>query len=89
MKTLNFPVPDEIVSALGSIERATDKAKEPFAMELLREGRLSQGKVAGFLGVSRGELLDLMVRYRVLSGPETPREAAEDVAGVESLLHDS
>ena len=41
------------------------KAKEALVMELLREHRLSQGKAAELIGISRTDLFSLMSRYEV------------------------
>jgi len=37
----------------------------PAVMELLREHRVSQGKAAEILNLSRNEIFDLMTNYRV------------------------
>jgi len=41
------------------------KSLTPAVMELLREHRVSQGKAAEILNLSRNEIFDLMTNYRV------------------------
>jgi hypothetical protein len=47
-------------------------------MELLRETKIGQSKVAEQLGDTRGDILDLTVKYRVPSGPATPEEVERE-----------
>lgn len=61
---VELEIPDDVVVNLQDDEIAA-KAKEAFFMELLREHRISQGKTAELLGVSRYELFDLMSKYQV------------------------
>ncbi|MBM4322831.1 MAG: hypothetical protein FJ115_04645 [Deltaproteobacteria bacterium] len=41
------------------------KAKEAAVMELLRKGKISQGKAAELLDVSRYDLFDLMAKHDI------------------------
>ena len=50
--TLELELPDEVAAALADADMAS-KAKEALVMELLREHRISQGKAAELLRVSR------------------------------------
>jgi predicted HTH domain antitoxin len=61
---LDVELPDELFAELRKEEIET-KMKEALVMELLREHRLSQGKAAEILGISRYELIDLMTNHRV------------------------
>jgi predicted HTH domain antitoxin len=61
---LDVELPDELFAQLRKEEIET-KVKEALVMELLREHRLSQGKAAEILGISRHELFDLMTNHRV------------------------
>jgi predicted HTH domain antitoxin len=74
---LDLELPDELFSQLGKEEVET-KVKEALVMELLREHRLSQGKAAEILRISRHALFDLMANHRVpvidLSPEELPNE---------------
>jgi predicted HTH domain antitoxin len=61
---LDVELPDELFAQLRKEEIET-KVREALVMELLREHRLSQGKAAEILGISRHELFDLMTNHRV------------------------
>jgi predicted HTH domain antitoxin len=61
---LDVELPDELFAQLRK-EEIESKVKEALVMELLREHRLSQGKAAEILGISRYELIDLMTNHRV------------------------
>jgi predicted HTH domain antitoxin len=61
---LDAELPDELFAQLRKEEIET-KVREALVMELLREHRLSQGKAAEILGISRQELFDLMTNHRV------------------------
>ena len=54
-------------------------ARESLIVELLREGRLSQGQVARLLGITRWDVLMLMARLGIPSGPETAEEMRRDI----------
>jgi predicted HTH domain antitoxin len=60
----DLELPEELVAQLREDEIAR-KVREAFVMELLREHRVSQGKAAEVLNVSRNEIFDLMTNYRV------------------------
>jgi predicted HTH domain antitoxin len=72
-------LPDELVTLLGSAQAAAAEAKEALILGLLRDARISQGKAALLLGLTRWEMLDLMARHRIPSGPETPEELEQEV----------
>ena len=75
VQTLHIDVPEEVVRLLGSTAEAQARAKEALVMSVLREGRIGQSRAAELLGVSRWDLLDLMARHDVPSGPLTVEEA--------------
>jgi predicted HTH domain antitoxin len=82
-------LPEELVALLGSPEAVAAKAKEALILELLREARISQGKAAGLLGISRWEMLDLMARHHISSGPESAEEMRQEVEDLRRYLHGS
>lgn len=49
-------LPEELVAAFDSLDAAREEAREAFVMELVRQGKLSQGKAARLLGASRWDL---------------------------------
>lgn len=79
-QTLTIDVPDELLILLGSAEAAAAKAREALVMALLRESAISQGQAARLLGLTRWDVLDLMARYAVPSGPETAEEMRAEIA---------
>lgn len=70
---LELELPDEVIANLRDEDLAT-KAKEALVMELLRDHHISQGKAAEILGISRGELFNLMTKYLVPVVDLTPEE---------------
>ncbi|HVC30391.1 MAG TPA: UPF0175 family protein [Steroidobacteraceae bacterium] len=77
-------LPEEIVALFGSAAVAATEARRALVLDLLREARISQGRAAELLGLTRAEMLDLMVQRRIPSGPETAAEFREELA---SLRH--
>ena len=59
------------------------KAKEATVMELLRKGKISQGKAAELLDISRHDLFDLMAKYDIpaieMTREELKRELSRQV----------
>lgn len=78
-RTLVVELPEELVALLGSPEEAAARARAALVFELLREGRISQGKAAQLLGLTRWDILDLMARHGIPSGPDTAEEMRQDV----------
>ena len=78
-RTLTVELPEEIVELAGSDDVATTRARTAFVLDLLREGTISQGQAAQALDLTRWDILDLMGRYRIPSGPESEEEVRRDV----------
>jgi len=76
--TLELELPDDVAATLGAAEVA-GKAREAFVMELLREHRVSQGKAAELLHVSRADFFPLMTRYRIPVVDLTPDELQKEL----------
>ena len=85
MTTLTFDIPEDLVALLGSPEVAAAQAKEALVLELLRQARIGQSKAAELLGVTRWELLDLMVEHQIPSGPATIEELHEEMETLRQL----
>jgi predicted HTH domain antitoxin len=62
--TVELDLPDEVVAALAG-EDMTAKLREALVMDLVREHRISQGKAAEVLGISREDLFPLMSKHQV------------------------
>lgn len=86
MTTVTFDLPDELVALLGSPTAAAAKAKEALVLDLLREARISQGKAARLLGITRWDVIDLMARHQIPSGPVTEEEVRQEIETIEHYL---
>lgn len=80
--TIELELPEDLVALLGSPEAAASKALSALVLELLREARISQGQAAQLLGLTRWDILDLMARHQVPSGPETAEEMRQEIGNV-------
>jgi predicted HTH domain antitoxin len=64
------------------------KIKEEAAMRLLKERRISQGKAAELLGISRHDLFDLMAKYEIPLIAMTPEELQEEFQRVDTIFRE-
>ena len=81
-----FELPDELMSSFDSLDAASQEAKEAFVMELLRQGKLSQGRAAELLSVNRWELPDLMTKHGLPSITVEPDEIKQDTQSLKQTL---
>jgi len=79
MVTVTVELPDELVDLLGSLESLAIQTRQALVLDLLRQGRISQGKAATLLGITRWDILELMARHQIVSGPLTAEEVERDV----------
>ena len=63
MKIIEIAVPEEIIALLGSEDTARKEAKEAFVLDLVRSGKISNGKAAELLGMSLWDLPELVAQY--------------------------
>jgi predicted HTH domain antitoxin len=80
MKTLTIEVADDAVRMFGGRD-GQQFARELYETAVVKwfdEGRLSQGKAAELLGISRGEFFDLLNRHQVSPIQMTPEELVEE-----------
>jgi hypothetical protein len=72
--TLNIPVPAELDPA--QIDELHHAVSEFVAARLYRDGKLSHGQLARFLGIGRGEVDEILGRHGVvdLTKEELERE---------------
>ena len=75
MAQLQLELPDDLVASLSSRDVAA--VREAAVVKLYDLGRISSGKAARLLGVSRRAFLDLLGRYGVSAFDETMDVAAE------------
>jgi hypothetical protein len=78
-KTITLELPEALVDLLGPPERLTSNVREILVLSLLRAAEITQGQAAKLLGVTRYDILDLMVLHRIPSGPETVEELRQEV----------
>lgn len=64
MKAISIEFPDEVVELFGENELEASLRKWA-VLELLRAGKLSSGKAAEILGMTRWEFMELMSDYDV------------------------
>jgi len=85
--TVSFSLPDNIEkqlrAELGDLDQA---AKEAALVELYRLGKLSHGKLAESLGVSRCETDALLKQHNVTEDLVTVDEFNEQVDGLHKIL---
>lgn len=82
MTTLTVELPEDLVAELGSAEELAGQARRSLVLDLLRQGRISQGKAAVLLGITRWDILELMARDQIPSGPQTAEEMQRDLDNV-------
>jgi hypothetical protein len=78
-RVLTVELPEELVDLIGSPEDVAAKARDALVLDLLREGTISQGQVAQMLGLSRWDVLELMAKHGIPSGPETAEEMRREI----------
>lgn len=60
-------------------EDVLERSKEAAVLELLRKKKISQGKAAELLGISRQELFDLMAKFEIPVIDMTQKELHEEL----------
>jgi hypothetical protein len=76
---ITVELPEELAQRLGPLEALAGRVRESFVLELLREAEITQGEAAILLNVTRYDILDLMARHRIPTGPQTAEEARRDI----------
>jgi predicted HTH domain antitoxin len=88
--TVSLDLPRDLLGALDVPEaRLETRLRELIAVELFREGRISSGKGAELLGVSKGDFIHLLARRGVSYFTESPEELVAEVMALEQLLSES
>lgn len=81
---IEVSLPDDVLKTFER-EELSAKAKEALVMTLVREHRVSQGKAAELLGVSRHQLADLMAKHHVPAFDYGEKELAREVRAAKTL----
>ena len=75
--------PEEISEKDLEDEEVQRRSKEGAVFELLRKKKISQGKAAELLGITRNELFDLMAKFDIpvidMSEEELKKELAKNL----------
>ena len=82
-KPITIEVPEEAVRIFGdeNEKRFGREMYETAVVKWFDEGRISQGKAAELLGISRAELFDVLWRHKVSPIQVTPEELEEELKG--------
>ncbi len=82
---IELQLPRDLLGALNiPAEELGDKAMEWIALELFREGKISAGKAAELVGLSKAQFIDLLASRGVPYLDASPQELAEDVAAAQA-----
>jgi predicted HTH domain antitoxin len=83
-----WELPDETFGEGFQEEMFVAKIKEEAATRLLKERRISQGKAAELLGISRHDLFDLMAKYEIPVIAMTPEELQEEFQRADTIFRE-
>jgi len=82
-RKLVLEFPEEISEKDLEDEEVQRRSKEGAVFELLRKKKISQGKAAELLGITRNELFDLMAKFDIpvidMSEEELKKELAKNL----------
>ena len=82
-KPITVEVPEDAVRKFGGDEaRFAREMYEAAIVQWFDEGRISQGRAAELLGISRAELFEVLKRHEVSPIQITPQELAEELKRV-------
>lgn len=87
--TVALELPRDLLGALEVPQTQIEaRLRELIALELFREGRISSGKGAKLLGISKLAFIQLLGRHGIDYFTESPEELEDEVAMLEQLLDD-
>jgi predicted HTH domain antitoxin len=82
--TLQLEFPPDVAALLGAQAQAAEVAKELIVLGLYQENRISGGKAAELLGLTRRGFVSLLARKGIDYFRLTPGEWTEEVATVKT-----
>jgi len=89
---ITITLPDELVAAVSQAQPPERWALELILCQLYREGKISTGRAARLLGISRAEFMDILHRrdvpYFDLSAEELAADAENAHHAAESVNRD-
>lgn len=80
--TVTIELPRELLAELGSDAEIAVRARTALILDLLRDARISRGKAAELLGMSHWDLIPLMGRLNIESGPQTAEEVQAELDAI-------
>lgn len=86
--TVEVKVPPDLLQFGYDQARIQDSIKEWIVLSLFTEQRISSGKAAKLLGLSRVEFLALLRKRSIAYIDYSPQELADEFAAVENLQLD-
>lgn len=81
-------LPEELLNLFDSQETANREAREAFVLDLLRQEKISQGKAAELLGVTRWDLPELLSKHHIPAISLEPEELAQDLRALQQARND-
>ena len=85
--TVKLELPREIISTLETPEELLQsRLKELIALELFREERISCGKGAELLGITKSGFIQLLASHGISYFSETPEELAGQILEAENII---
>jgi predicted HTH domain antitoxin len=85
--TVNLRLPRDLLGALDISEAQLEaRILELVALELFRQERISSGKGAELLGISKWEFIQLLAQHGIPYFTDSSEELAAEVATAQSLL---
>ena len=85
--TVALDLPRDLLGALDVPQAQLEtRLRELIALELFREGRISSGKGAELVGISKLEFIHLLAQHGISYFTKSPEELAAEVATLEQLL---
>ncbi|MGC9357774.1 MAG: UPF0175 family protein [Anaerolineae bacterium] len=87
--TVALELPRDLLGALEVPQTQMEaRLRELIALELFREGRISSGKGAELLGISKLAFVQLLSQHGINYFTESPEELEAEVTMLEQLLTD-
>ena len=84
--TVALDLPRDLLGALDVPQAGLEaRLRELIALELFREGRISSGKGAELLGISKLEFIHLLAQHGLSYFTESPQELAAEVTMLEQV----
>ena len=73
MKTISIEFPEEIIELFGE-EELKSSVRKLSVLDLVKKGKLSSGKAAEILGITRWDFMELMSEYDIPIASFPPEE---------------